>query len=351
MKKRGQSKILSIILIILLVLALIVILWNIIKGLLKTNIEITEIKQALLKKSVEIEDVEGDFNYPRYINITIKAGPEQLILISRTTKTTRINVDIMSVVDLSSSINKNLDELKQANINLVNNVLEYENNKIGLITYSSSAQLSHELSENKDSLVSEINTWDTQGLTCIYNGLELAKQKLENSENEKKYIILMTDGLSQCSYPYEYSSEDEIDLAEEIKEKNILIYTIGFGIGEGASHIQNIAEAGGGEYYDSDIGELKSIYTQISTEVINKYKEEYYDYLRIIFYNETTQYSYKIFNPPLPLETKKYEIPLPTEDELNKHIVNIKRIEVYYVIETKDGEPIIGPLLSSWEAD
>ena len=106
----------------------------------------------------------------------------------------------------------------------------------------------------------------------------------------------------------------------------------------------NMTSETGGEFYDytREPG-IKQILLDLAAEIRREYEEERYNHLKVMFYNETDSCTGIISSPPLPLETKTYE--------LDKCIDNIKEIKIYPVIVTESGIQVIGHALDSWEAD
>ena len=71
-----------------------------------------------------------------------------------------------------------------------------------------------------------------------------------------------------------------------------------------------------------------------------------YNYLKVMFYNETNSYTGRInaSELPAPLESKTYSF------NLTGKITNVKRIEIYPVVVLDSGEEVIGNRLSVWYA-
>lgn len=104
-EEKGQAKILVVLIIIMIILILISLLWNIILGLLRPQAELAEIKMSLTRVNLKMKDPPVIFE--DYINFTLKRGSERFILINRTVVYDPIDIDLMSVVDLSGSMQNN----------------------------------------------------------------------------------------------------------------------------------------------------------------------------------------------------------------------------------------------------
>ena len=132
--------------------------------------------------------------------------------------------DIMLVLDTSGSMSGTpISETRKAAVKFVDTILD-SNANIGIVTYNGSAKLKSDFSNNKSYLESVINDLDCGGSTNIDDGLCKADEKLSQSSAKKKIIVLMSDGM-----PNEGRTGDNlVNYAEELKQKGIYIYTLGF---------------------------------------------------------------------------------------------------------------------------
>lgn len=132
--------------------------------------------------------------------------------------------DIVLVLDTSGSMDGTpLDETKKASTNFVDTILE-EDASIGVVNYDNEANMASDFSNSRNSLDSIIKDLGTGGGTDIESGLRAADQMLNQSSAEKKIIVLMSDG-----EPNDGLVGDElIAYADELKDKGIYIYTLGF---------------------------------------------------------------------------------------------------------------------------
>ena len=185
--------------------------------------------------------------------------------------------DIVLVLDTSGSMSGTpLDETKKAATNFVDTILE-ENASIGIVNYDSDADMKSDFSNSKNSLDSVISELGTGGSTNMEAGLRTANQMLSQSSAKKKIIVLMSDG-----EPNEGLTGDElIAYADELKGKEIYIYTLGFfeSVGEKTapqSLMEKIA-SDGCHYEVSDADSLVFFFGDIADQ-INGQK---YIYVRI----------------------------------------------------------------------
>lgn len=132
--------------------------------------------------------------------------------------------DIVLVLDTSGSMDgKPIEETKKAATKFVDTILE-DNASIGIVNYDDDSTVSSPFSNSKSSLESVINALDSGGSTNIEAGLRSADQMLSQSSAKKKIIVLMSDGEPNKGLV----GDSLISYADELKEKGIYIYTLGF---------------------------------------------------------------------------------------------------------------------------
>ncbi len=122
-----------------------------------------------------------DYNGLSKKTIPIRFGLENATYI--TTGTAKS--DVISVTDLSGSmLGTKIASAKQANIVLIDTILNYSGNRVGLAGYDTLAKKSdyHQLSNNSASLKNIVdNVWDADGWTCICCGILKAISCYEKS--------------------------------------------------------------------------------------------------------------------------------------------------------------------------
>ncbi len=89
-----------------------------------------------------------------------------------------LDLDLFSVTDISGSMSgQKMTDAKAANILVIDSILNYSGNRVGLVGYETSAKTSdyHALSNNSNSLKNIVNNvWDASGATCICCGMNKA---------------------------------------------------------------------------------------------------------------------------------------------------------------------------------
>jgi len=371
--KKGVSGLIVTVLLILMVLIIILALYNIIIPMINRQLQISEAQSILLTEKVEIQEViiGGDPANPASVNLTLKKGPGKMKIKNHTIIPIP-PVYVYSVFDLSGSMDydldntnpglgSRLDHARPANINFVNTVLEKPGNKVGLVSYNSEVLeiYSHNLSEDNESLISKMNTFDASGWTCICCGINKAKDELSGSKNASKAIIVMSDGTPTryCEdfndyvgngnqFTSDQNIQASIDAGQNACDQDISVFTIGFGTEADEDTLRAIA-CNEENYYYASTQEITEVYTQLAMEIKEYGAEELYDHLKIMFYNQTDSYEKRIpmSEIPGPLETKIILVDILPEGA----ITNINKIEIYPVLTIESGTQVIGPLLDKWE--
>ncbi|RMD67488.1 VWA domain-containing protein, partial [Candidatus Pacearchaeota archaeon] len=175
-----------------------------------------------------------------------------------------------------------LSNAQEANRVLVNSVLNYSGNRVGLVGFrwTTLPDDYHPLSDDNNSLIAEIDSWWAGGGTCICCGINRAVQGFQEnwSDSTVKAMVVMSDGIAgtECSEQGTGDArQDAIQAACEAKNNyNITVYAVGFGEGADEATLQSIASCGGGSYYYSTIDQIAQIYSQISQEIIASYQEQ-----------------------------------------------------------------------------
>ena len=181
--------------------------------------------------------------------------------------------DVVLVLDASGSMEGTpLNETKKAATKFVDTVFEQS------AKYDSEAEIVSPFSTDSTSLKNSISNIRTGGSTDIEDGLATAEAMLSRSSAKKKIIVLMSDGVPNDGKV----GEELIAYADELKQKDIYIYTLGFfeDLGSEKSSAQYLMEriASTGCHYEvTDANRLVYFFGDIADQ-INGQK---YIYVRI----------------------------------------------------------------------
>lgn len=149
-----------------------------------------------------------------------------------------IGKDIFLAVDLSQSMNAfdvQPSRLEKVKFELKNMVRALSSNRIGLIIFSGDAFIQSPLTYDQSALNLFIETLSTDLVpntgTDFAPPLRLALDKLQNepdlaSQQTSRVIVLISDG--------EDFGEETVEIAKQIKEAGIRLFTLGVGTEEGS---------------------------------------------------------------------------------------------------------------------
>lgn len=193
-------------------------------------------------------------------------------------RTTSDERNIVLVLDTSGSMSGTpIEETKKAATKFVNTILQ-EDASIGIVTYEDSANQLSDFSIDKNYLTEIAADISSGGGTNIESGLAEARSMLDSSNAKKKIIVLMSDGA-----PNEGKEGEElIAYADDIKQGDILIYTLGFfeKMGGSKSSAQQLMEqiASDGCHYEVASADDLVFFFEDMADQINGQK---YIYIRI----------------------------------------------------------------------
>ena len=138
--------------------------------------------------------------------------------------------------------------------------------KVGVASFSSTSSVNCGLSNSVDDLTDAINGLYTIGRTNIYAGLDEGVKLLEN-EDGPRVMVFLSDGLSNEGPGY----DQIIELANEAAEKDIKIYTIGFGASYDLDEdlLSTIASITGGTYEHEDSSDIESAAVGLFATMMN----------------------------------------------------------------------------------
>jgi Mg-chelatase subunit ChlD len=353
--KKGLSGIIITLIIVLVSLVAITAVSILVSGIIKSNAELAEVQMQFFNENIEINSVRVDFSH---INLTLerKSGTMKTVEVNITRNEKPADVDIFSVVDLSGSMTSDkLVPLKDANKNMINEILADGDNRIGLVAYKGTViePFSANLTKDSSALNNVIDSWSASDYTCICCGINSAADRLvaQSVVSKSKAIIVMSDGQAnrQCSRQNTKDPlKDAIHAACDANGilQNLKIWSIGVGSDVDQATLTSIAECGGGQYFSvTNASNLIQVYETIASEIKTSYDQSStVNYLMIAFYNSTNTYKDKIYDIPGVLQSKLYTFDL-TENLAGEII----KIEIYPIIITSSKKEVIGPLMSIWE--
>lgn len=177
-------------------------------------------------------------------------------------------ISVGIVFDISGSMkdNANIKKAKSA----ITQFLEFGNPKDEylLITFNQKTKLVRDFSQQVSTLQNDIVFQKPGGNTSLYDAVYMGLSYVMEGTNEKKALILITDGEDNSS---RYSPKEVREFA---KESSVQIYGIGqlSDSGYGLSIIENIVHITGGRaFFPSNFNELDYYIDLIHAELRNQY--------------------------------------------------------------------------------
>ena len=208
----------------------------------------------------------------------LMSGNSEFTIISQQHKVTSGERDIVLVLDVSGSMaGSPMEETKKASVKFIDTILD-EDASIGIVTYDDSASMQADFSADKAALEATVSGIYDGGSTNIEAGLAEAEAMLRTSGARKKIIVLMSDGEPNAGK----EGDELIAYADSLKEKGIIIYTLGFfeSLGGYKSSAQTLMEgiASDGCHYEVASADDLVFFFEDMADQINGQK---YIYIRI----------------------------------------------------------------------
>ena len=249
------------------------------------------------------------------------------------------DVSISVYMGDSASLNKSVTILsselvKSASKDFVDKLDNQD--RVAVVRFGSYAQVTQDLTSNKNDVKNAIDNIGSEGGTAIHTGIDEATQQLteEGREDAMKIITILTDGQNDVG-PNPVTTS-----AQQAKDLNYTIFTIGLTNFVDENLLRSIATKPE-YYYYSDFNMLDEIYQELSNKIFEMREVKTIGVsLVMIFLNDESSCQKEIAGSELPeLATiKTFHL------NLEGCITNITRIELYGKINGKTG-----PLIDSIE--
>lgn len=177
-------------------------------------------------------------------------------------------ISVGIVFDISGSMKDN-NNIKKAK-NAIAGFLKSRNpeDEYFLITFNQRINLVQAFSNDSDSLINDVAFQKPGGRTALYDAVYMGLDQVNEGKNEKKALILITDGEDNSS---RYSPSE---IREFAKESDVQIYGIGEHgkLGYGQRVIEDIVSLTGGRpFFPNNFNELDYYIDLIHAELRNQY--------------------------------------------------------------------------------
>jgi len=241
-----------------------------------------------------------------------------------------------------------LDVLKEAAHDFVGEMLTRSNgSRISLLGFTDAAVPHLNFTNESDLLHPEIDSWIAHGSTDLLTGLGSAYNNFTlGSDAEDKFLIVLGDGGISDGTPKEAT-----DFISNFVEEDITVHTIGFGPDANEILYQNIAAAGGGNYYDSknylDLAEqFRAILEEVNiSHIVSEEVSVPGVFLDIAIFKEGDSYVHRIVKDvPGSNERRRYEIDLRDGWDAE----DITKVKIYIVAVSR-GNVENSVLLNSYD--
>ena len=175
-------------------------------------------------------------------------------------------ISIGIVFDVSGSMKENIHTARNSLVRFLQS--GNPEDEYLLITFNQKTTLVQGFTRQSSAIQNEVAIRNPGGRTALYDAVYLGLNQIRAGKNEKKALILITDGEDNSS---RYSSAEVREFA---KESDVQIYAIGEEgkLGYGRAEIQNIVSLTGGRaFFPNNFSELDYYIDLIHAELRNQY--------------------------------------------------------------------------------
>lgn len=227
-------------------------------------------------KGVPNIKVKFSFDNSQKLTVTaknMKTGYEKQLTVSKgavmENRNSGKSFSIELLIDVSGSMRgAPLDDAKVACRKMVNEIVDFSSNEVGITAFGSEPTDICEITSDPEKLIESIPLMKSRGTTCMSKGILRSAMKLVDSGKYSKIIFLMTDGSPD-------GGDHPEKVAAELKEKGIKLAVIFIGspMLRGYDIAQNIAAENtkSGEkplfYTSNDMSELGSIFKRVYADI------------------------------------------------------------------------------------
>ncbi len=167
----------------------------------------TEVRSVTItSKELSYEQKEpGSWKVEKSAEWTSKGKARITFDVDTVLKTSSLNKDVILVLDVSGSMaGEKLDRVKHDSKELVNSLLSDSNNRVALITFETESTLVSKLTNEKETILNQIDAITELGTTNYYQALinvdEILKD-YQKEENRECIVLFLTDGYPNEDIP------------------------------------------------------------------------------------------------------------------------------------------------------
>lgn len=201
------------------------------------------------------------FDDPTPLPVTPTVTPIYNTSVSQVSPAQVTGVDMVLVIDRSGSISGGkIADAKSAAQQFVD-LMDLSKDQVGLVSFSSSATLDHQLSQDAESVKAAIGSLTAGGGTAIDDGILEAQGELESV----RHIAANAPGMIVLSNGKNNAGPDPvIQAANQAKQAGTRIFTIGVGADADEDTLIPAASSPDDYYFAPTSGDLADIYAKIA---------------------------------------------------------------------------------------
>lgn len=178
-----------------------------------------------------------------------------IVSISSEDKTEKIkNLDLICIVDVSSSMSGNKIQLVKDSLKYIVNKLMKEEDRLAIVTFNSNANviigLTYMNTNNKNTVINKIDNLRASGGTNIYKGLSSSLELITSnyiSEQRTASMILLSDG--DDNYSGVDTNFKKLIISSGKKDYIFTLHTFGYGQGHNADIMYKLSLIRDGRYF------------------------------------------------------------------------------------------------------
>jgi Ca-activated chloride channel homolog len=188
-----------------------------------------------------------------------------------------VPVSVAMVIDNSGSMRTKRERVNKAALSFAKT--SKPEDEFFLVNFNDQAFIDLDFTKNRQELTDALDNIDARGGTALYDALYLSLEHLKQGNEDKKILLLVSDGEDRDS---RYKFESVLEYA---RESNASIYVLGlFDKEEERTRAQQHAiknlkelalETGGKPYFPESLDEVEAICKEIAYEIRNQYTLAY----------------------------------------------------------------------------
>lgn len=162
--------------------------------------------------------------------------------------TQRGNSALVLVIDVSDSMYglplERVSELTQTLVRDLNGTMP-----IAIVTFASQAELVQDFTTDQDALLAVLDSLQTQGVTALYDAVDLAVDVAASANVSNRVVVLLSDG-------GEYGDQSTATRDQGLtaaRANNVQIVTLGYGQWIDADYLTALADGTGSPFFHADV--------------------------------------------------------------------------------------------------